>query len=250
MIDRIRETDRIVLWIIAGVALVALIGFSAFSLTSSPSGGPKHLATLGADASATTVPISVATSPPTTQSLTATAATVAPPAVATGARSGKARTSTSAHGRSTHGGSTHGRSTHGRSAHGLGSQGRGRRTTSTTGHPKPRPKGTHKKPVATTSHHQTTTTTAPRTSTTQPAGHHGGSHRRFDVTSASLVSPHQNKKAEARGAAPAHHSDLISLNQDEKGHHAAGVYGDDAPGAEDDRPGEEPRHQHHRFLQG
>ncbi len=60
MISRVKDFDRIFLYVVAGVALVGLIGLGLYSLKGGGNGGPKHISAVGAAHSQTT---SQATSP-------------------------------------------------------------------------------------------------------------------------------------------------------------------------------------------
>ena len=55
MISRIREFDRIFLYVVAGLALVGLIGFGVYSVVGGSS-SPKHIAAVGIDSSGTIRP--------------------------------------------------------------------------------------------------------------------------------------------------------------------------------------------------
>ena len=91
VISRIREFDRIFLYVVAGLALVGLIGFGVYSVAGGSS-SPKHIAAVGIDSSGTTAPAGSATPPPTGQAIT-TLPAVPMPSFGTTRAGGKAPSS-------------------------------------------------------------------------------------------------------------------------------------------------------------
>ena len=138
MISRIREFDRIFLYVVAGLALVGLIGFGVYSVAGGSS-SPKHIAAVGIDSSGTTAPAGSATPPPTGQAIT-TLPAVPMPSFGTTRAGGKAPSSVR--------------------------QDPPASTSSPTTVPS-RPGG---RPAVPTSRRHTSTTTTPETPTTKKAG--------------------------------------------------------------------------------
>ena len=138
VISRIREFDRIFLYVVAGLALVGLIGFGVYSVVGGSS-SPKHISAVGIDSSGTVAPAGSATPLPTGQAITTLPAVPMPSFGSTGAGS-KAPSSAR------------------------------RDPPATTSSPTTAPSRPGRRPEAPTSRRHTSVTTTPETPTTKKAG--------------------------------------------------------------------------------